>query len=694
MADKVTILRIEVQGFGEAKQDLEFLTTESDKLTQAKRQLNQQSTLAAKSINAEAGSIAKLRADTALLRQQANNMRAVTVEEIANRDKLIKKINENTIAIRNHDRAMSGSTTLVGEYERGFSGAFQKIGKSVAGAGAIIAGMYGVIREMGNIIQSTNASADEFSFTIEGLKQGVEFLRRAIATTDFSNLVKGFRDAVNEGQRYAQGLDDVDDKTRALRITEARLANEVLAQRQIQNDALASVEAKIAAGERAIAIEEELAAVRTGIADQAYRNELDNIRQITGLTATQIELYVERDEAFMQGLANGERYLELGVQIAKASGEEKEALRAERKELGANAYEYAQLAVIIKNKLPNDEKLNKLAEASVNLEQAKGSALQNTMRIASKLSNAQKEQNKEQTIHVEKLEQEGDELETLIDEIVALAEARNKEAAAKVEADKKKEESGKNQITSDIVAYAQAQDEKRNAEIKAEEKQKDTRLAIAQATVQGLQMASDTIFQNKKNAHDAAMQAELNNENLTAEQRTAIRKKYAKEQQKIDTRQALINTALAIGSALATTKPFIPAALIAAGLAAVQGGLQVAAIKAQKFASGGRIAGGARIRPDSRGDDTLIIAKQGEVILNQRQQLALGARSLKRAGVPGFADGGIVGGIAPSAGYGGDMTAFVDRLIAGINDKQVQLVLPELNESQRRLKMITQSGRL
>jgi hypothetical protein len=62
--------------------------------------------------------------------------------------------------------------------------------------------------------------------------------------------------------------------------------------------------------------------------------------------------------------------------------------------------------------------------------------------------------------------------------------------------------------------------------------------------------------------------------------------------------------------------------------------------------------------------------------------------------VPGFADGGIVGGITPSAGYGGDMGAFVDRLIAGINDKRVQLVLPELNEAQKRLDIITKSGSL
>jgi len=42
-----------------------------------------------------------------------------------------------------------------------------------------------------------------------------------------------------------------------------------------------------------------------------------------------------------------------------------------------------------------------------------------------------------------------------------------------------------------------------------------------------------------------------------------------------------------VGNALATTKPFVPAGLIAAGVAAVQTAAQVAVIKSQKFDGGG-----------------------------------------------------------------------------------------------------------
>jgi hypothetical protein len=63
----------------------------------------------------------------------------------------------------------------------------------------------------------------------------------------------------------------------------------------------------------------------------------------------------------------------------------------------------------------------------------------------------------------------------------------------------------------------------------------------------------------------------------------------------------------------------------------------------QGFATGGIITDG---QPISRrnGDDVLITAKRGEVILNQTQQAMLGgATTFSSIGVPGFATGGVVG---------------------------------------------------
>jgi hypothetical protein len=81
--------------------------------------------------------------------------------------------------------------------------------------------------------------------------------------------------------------------------------------------------------------------------------------------------------------------------------------------------------------------------------------------------------------------------------------------------------------------------------------------------------------------------------------------------------------------------------IVQAGLAGVFSATQVSKIAG--FATGGIITDG---QPISRrnGDDVLITAKRGEVILNQTQQAMLGgATTFSSIGVPGFATGGVVG---------------------------------------------------
>ncbi|MEO9145102.1 MAG: hypothetical protein ABI237_06045 [Ginsengibacter sp.] len=85
---------------------------------------------------------------------------------------------------------------------------------------------------------------------------------------------------------------------------------------------------------------------------------------------------------------------------------------------------------------------------------------------------------------------------------------------------------------------------------------------------------------------------ELNNANLTAKQKDAINKEYADKERAVKIKafnadkeakkeQAVINGLLAVTNALATVQPFIPAGLIAAGIAAALTAVQVVAIGAQ-----------------------------------------------------------------------------------------------------------------
>lgn len=117
--------------------------------------------------------------------------------------------------------------------------------------------------------------------------------------------------------------------------------------------------------------------------------------------------------------------------------------------------------------------------------------------------------------------------------------------------------------------------------------------------------------------------------------------------------ESIINTALAITKALPDP--------ITATIAGVLGALQTAVIAAQplakggvvgkgdeivQFANGGRVTSKGNIKPLSNGDNVLATLKTGEIVLNESQQRRIGYSTLKKAQIPNFANGGLVG--APS----------------------------------------------
>jgi hypothetical protein len=223
------------------------------------------------------------------------------------------------------------------------------------------------------------------------------------------------------------------------------------------------------------------------------------------------------------------------------------------------------------------------------------------------------------------------------------------------------------------------------------------RKAIKEAVFQGAQMGLDAAFESKKARLVAEMNAELSNANLTASQKTAIQKKYAKEEQQIEIKQAKISGALAVMNGM-LTKPFIPAGLIAGALAAIQAGVQIATIKAQKFATGGKVQGGYQLHNDTSRDNTLVYVKQGEAILNERQISMLGGSgALNRIGVPGFASGGRVGPsslppIAPASGF--DMNEFAEIINNRMSAIEVSLNLNKVVSGLNELNVITTTQKI
>jgi hypothetical protein len=116
------------------------------------------------------------------------------------------------------------------------------------------------------------------------------------------------------------------------------------------------------------------------------------------------------------------------------------------------------------------------------------------------------------------------------------------------------------------------------------------------------------------------------------------------------------------------------------GFALVRYAINAAAIRKQQFAGGGKVErmknGRITARPNiplqSNGDSILATLQPDEVVLNKRQQHALGGPSVfKRIGVPGFAGGGRITG--PQLGTGLRPPSFNNGFYsAGVNGMMQQ----------------------
>lgn len=174
-------------------------------------------------------------------------------------------------------------------------------------------------------------------------------------------------------------------------------------------------------------------------------------------------------------------------------------------------------------------------------------------------------------------------------------------------------------------------------------------------------------------------------------QKERISKKAARQQQNVSIIQAIINTAQGITKAFATLGPFAP---FFAATVAAQGAVQIATIKAQKFAKGGILNGPSHAQGGipmfSKGGAFYGEAEGGEAVMTKgvmaNPALASMASAINVAGggVPFFANGGVLDPIQSATPT--DRAA--DLISAGMKSRQPVLVVEQLRERENSVDVI------
>lgn len=245
------------------------------------------------------------------------------------------------------------------------------------------------------------------------------------------------------------------------------------------------------------------------------------------------------------------------------------------------------------------------------------------------------------------------------------------------------------QIVDEVAGFAQKAlgaftqiadviDARRLANIEKEKQANEEATALLQERLDNASGLEAAFIQQQIDRQTAAA-AEI------AQKREQVERQAARRRKSIAVIESIINTAVEVTKVIANP--------ILAAIVGVAGAIQTAVIAAQPLAKGGlvkpysNINGKISVSPNApksaAGDNTLIYAKSGEVVLNEAQQTRLGGAPVLRAiGVPGFATGGVIGSPAPNPPAGSLLAGQnAAQAIAAAVDNRIQRLTVELKTS-------------
>ena len=128
-----------------------------------------------------------------------------------------------------------------------------------------------VIKTFKGIVESTEKTALAFHSTINGLKSGIDYLSKSIATFDFSNFISGMRNAIKAGSDYTKELEKIQNIRRQYKLQETDLNAYIEEQRRIvyENDKTAIAE-KIKAADNMLDAMDKKSQMEVEIATKTY----------------------------------------------------------------------------------------------------------------------------------------------------------------------------------------------------------------------------------------------------------------------------------------------------------------------------------------------------------------------------------------------------------------------------------------
>jgi hypothetical protein len=631
-----------------------------DKDTEATKRQESASTKNATALKAEEDSIAKLRQRNKELTAERNNTSTATEAGRAKIAALNAELNKNNDTIKANVDALTQQKIGIGGYEDAINKALPGVGGFIQGIrGMTTAGLTFIATPIGMVIAAIGLALGALMAYFKGSEEGQNNLNKIMLIGSsimekVMDVVEGVGEALfNAFTNPKQAMTDLYE------FVKQNLINRFTAFKVILEGIMNLDFKQISNGviQAATGVENMIDKVGA-LADEIKSKVEEAIDQGSRLAAFQAK--IDKDERALI-VERGRISLEVSKLRAQAIREE-----------GAVKEETVKKAIALEESLADKE----VALAKIRL--ANAELLRDT-------NGADKEA-----------------LDEVAKATAAVAAAEEQRFSATLRFQKELEKLREAEIKEQ--ERIEAEQAKTNEEIRLQ-KEKER---IEQARIEAEQAENNrkVVEENKKKAADKEIEIEKLKSNAVSgliskvtkgridgqKLYTTIFKKGALAETYANTKAA----AIAAYKSLAGIPIVGPVLGVIAGAAATLYGLtQATGIQAIGFARSGRVPlSGTKIKsgmglPITRdnGDDLLVTAKRGEVILNERHQAMLGgSKTFARIGVPGFADSGLVGQQTYIASTDAqNQQNLIDIANAIINQPQKILVLEEVEAKQRQL---------
>ncbi len=312
------------------------------------------------------------------------------------------------------------------------SSALGSMSKVAGILGISIGGVWGALKIGKTILESTDASADELEEAIQGATSAWEYFKKSLASGDFSNFFRNMKLAAEAGREYAKALDDIENRNRALTLSEAE--NNVQKQEDLKTlrNQMATDDEQTAAAYRIIEAEDKLMETRKSIARQAIDARLESFKTL-GITEEIVLENLHNYELNREIIKQADEYNELlqdrnelaGASTGGMSSDIKVQGLAELDALIAKAPEAVKKFAELRNTYTDlkEAELDELVKLYVDWYNATASADENLQRVNSRLSSIQEENAKK-----------------IAKETESQVDAKQKETESEVAAEQKRDE--------------------------------------------------------------------------------------------------------------------------------------------------------------------------------------------------------------------------------------------------------------